>query len=128
MVAAVEELRAGTFVGERIGGVHIDFWQSWMDLGDRLPDVVRGLDRPMFALSGDYDWNVPPAETEAWQALFDEIGTTPAHESSILPCVTHALNCLSQADWTNITPADIGAEVDTELVDELIDFLDIQAR
>ena len=39
------------------------------------------------------------------------------------PCVTHALNCVSESDPTAITPADIGPNVAPEVIDALVAFL-----
>ena len=35
----------------------------------------------------------------------------------MVPCVTHALNCVSEPDWQSIGVDDIGTEVAPELVD-----------
>jgi len=123
-VADLQLLREGTFPGTTILGTSVEFWRSWMDLGDEAPDVARALDKPLLALSGDYDWNVPPTETQSWEQAFADVEADPGHEAVVLPCVSHALNCIDQPDWTQITPADLGRHVDASVTDELIRFLD----
>ena len=40
-----------------------------------------------------------------------------------MPCVTHALNCVSEPDWTQIGVDDIGTQVDEAFLDEITGFL-----
>lgn len=42
--------------------------KSWIELDDRATALVQHLDRPVLALGGEYDWNVPPEDVRAWQA------------------------------------------------------------
>ena len=119
-VADLEQLRAGTFVGAHIGGLPLAYWNSWLRLADEAPALASALDRPLLVLSGDYDWNVPPAETEAWASHF---GDGSIHEAQVIGCVTHALNCVSQPDWTKIRPGDVGAHVDPRVIDAVVTFL-----
>lgn len=123
LVSQLAALRAGTFAGLEIDGYPTESWREWMRLGDEAPGLARALDRPILALSGDYDWNVPPIETERWGELFAE-RSPPLQETKLLPCITHALNCVSQPDWTQIRPADIGRHIDAAVLDAVIDFLD----
>jgi len=116
----LEELRAGTFAGTRIAGMALAYWRSWQRLSDEAPGLATALDRPLLVLSGDYDWNVPPDETEAWAAHF---GDDSIHRARVLGCVTHALNCISQPDWKKIRPGDIGAHVDPQVIDAVVGFL-----
>ena len=114
-VADLEALRAGTFEDEQIGGVPTAFWEDWFRITDATPIVAESVSQPMLALSGDYDWNVPPSETEAWAAQFEG----SQHEATVLPCITHALNCVTQPEWTQIVPKNLGTEVDAAVVDSL---------
>ena len=51
-----------------------------------------------------------------------EIGAS--HDVEILPCVTHALNCLMESDPTKFDPStDIGRKVDSQVTDSLIEFV-----
>ena len=94
-----------------------------MDLGDAREADFTGLSSPVLALSGDYDWNVPPSETEGFAALFEGLASDPGHAVEILPCVTHALNCITQPDWTMIGTGDIGRVIHPALVQAVVDFL-----
>lgn len=122
-VEQLAALRAGTFTGTAIGGTEVAFWESWLRLGDEAPGLARALDRPLLALSGDYDWNVPPLETELWARLFAE-REPPLSRTQVLRCVTHALNCISEPDWTKIGLGDIGRHVDSAVLEAMIQFLD----
>ncbi len=104
LVESVEALRAGNFAGSSIGGASVAFWQDWLSLGDQRPALVAAEERPMFAINGDYDWNVPH---DPELLLWEEAGV----ETLLLSCVTHALNCV-EAD-------EIGDRVEPELLDAL---------
>ena len=85
------------------------FWQEWLDMGEAARQAGAQSVTPLAAVSGDYDWNVPVNQTEQWHAL--GLG------GEVVPCVTHALNCVSEPDWQSIGVDDIGTEVAPELVD-----------
>ncbi|MEE2830609.1 MAG: alpha/beta fold hydrolase [Myxococcota bacterium] len=104
MVEALEELRAGNFLGTIIGGMPTEFWEDWFAIGDARPGLVEEETRPMLAINGDYDWNIPH---DPELLLWEEAGA----EAVLLPCVTHALNC--------VTETEIGDQVDAALLEEL---------
>jgi dienelactone hydrolase len=123
-VAALNELRAGTYRGTRIGGALATYWKSWMTLGDEAPGLAAATPKPILVLSGDYDWNVPRNETEEWQAAFEAAPATSAqHETLVLPCVTHAMNCVRQPVPELIKPVDIGCSVDPRVIEHVVSFL-----
>ncbi len=122
LVEDVESLRAGSYSGT-MPAWEQQFWLDWMSDGDTLPDAATGLDRPLLAVSGEYDWNVPPVETEAWADLFAAEGTGVDHRTAIYPCVTHALNCVNESDWLQVQNDDIGLEIAPDLLAGLDDFL-----
>jgi len=113
MVDKADALRQGTHDGSAFGGASAAFWQSWMDAGDAAPGIADELAVPLVAVSGDYDWNVPPSELGAWEQAFQ--GDAGLRDTTLLPCVTHALNCVSEPDWQQITADDIGREVVPEV-------------
>lgn len=122
LVRRLAQIRAGDAEGHGPGGASLAYWHDTFALEDAAPATARALDRPLLAISGDYDWNVPPAETKLWEESFE--GTR--HRAVVLPCVTHALNCVSQPDYRKITPADFGRHVDPRLIAEVASFLDAQ--
>ncbi len=109
------ELRAGTWGGGPIFGASALFWESWMALDDERPVLAATHANDLAAINGDYDWNVPPSELAGWRSA--------GVETVELPCVTHALNCVRQPDWTIITAADIGDAVDEDLLAALVELL-----
>ena len=105
------------------GGENAAFLKSWIEMDERGNELVAGLDRPVLALAGDYDWNVPPEELEAWKASFAGAQNNPGHQSALLPCITHALNCINERDPAKLTPQALGREVDETVHQHIADFL-----
>jgi pimeloyl-ACP methyl ester carboxylesterase len=122
-VLELRQLREGTFAGSTIMGDSPGSWQSWMALGDRARTLVNQLDRPLLALSGDYDWNVPPSETDAWRDAFAAVSNDPGHEAVVLPCVSHALNCIGEPDLSLLDEDDFGRHIEPAVVAEIVRFL-----
>lgn len=110
-------IREGTFEGESTGGASVAFWESWMSLGDLAPDRAAALEVPAFALSGDYDWNVPPEQLQAWSEHFQ--ASTAPRGSALVDCVAHPLNCLSEPDYRALGPDSIGESVHVEVIDTI---------
>lgn len=116
MVEDLEALRGGTFQGISIGGSPTAFWQSWMDIGDARPGLVAAETRPLRALFGDYDWNVPP-DPEA--GLWSDAGVPGV----TLDCISHAMNCITNDDWQTLAPGDIGRDVSPDVIDAIVGWL-----
>jgi dienelactone hydrolase len=114
-------LRAGDFKGSEIGGLGVDYWVSLLAQSDSVPPTALAIPQPLLFLGGDYDWNVPPLELDLWrQALAKRAGTT---RFALIPCVTHALNCVSQPDYHLITDQDIGRELDGDVIEMVSQFV-----
>ncbi len=126
-VGALGDLREEQHDGSPILGAPSAYWEGLFHVGDERPALVGRLDRPLLAIGGDYDWNVPPREIEAWRDAFAEVPNDPGHAATVVPCVTHALNCITQPDYRLITPSDIGRTVDESLMHEVLAFLSRQA-
>ena len=107
MVEALEALRAGSFVGNYIGGLPVAFWEDAFAIGDARPGLIAQESRPMLAINGDTDTNIPhDPELVLWgQAGVDTL---------LFPCVTHALNCVG---------TEIGSEVEPALLSALSEWL-----
>jgi dienelactone hydrolase len=124
-IAELDALRAGTFSGSNILGTSTAYWKSWLQMTDDAPTLAAWTKRPLLVMSGDYDRNVPPSELSAWQLLFTATDdASVAHTTALLPCVTHALNCIDQPDITKIRVSDIGCSVDEQVTQKIADFLD----
>ena len=119
IVEGLAEIRSGS--DEPVAGVSAAFWRSWFDLHESSLSAASRMTQPLLVLNGEYDWNIPPAEAQAWADYLDGVGAD--FEMLTFPCVTHALNCVSESDPTAITPMDIGATVAPEVVDALVAFL-----
>ena len=118
MVEELAELRAGTFTGASIGGASVAHWQAWLDLDDARPADLAALDRPILAVNGGMDWNVPEdPELLGWEAALDANGAAGDGNAALsLPCLTHAFNCVEGQV--------VGESVDSSLLDGLRDWLD----
>lgn len=116
-------LRAGTFEGTENDGLPLSYWRSLLHLGEEAPVLALALDRPLLLLFGDYDWNVQPEEAERWAA---HLGEGTPHQVRVLPCVTHALNCISNPDWRTVRPDQIGRHVDPAVIEAIVAFLHAQ--
>lgn len=120
---ALRQVEQGTHLGAPILGQPPGVWASWIDIAKKAPELARQLNRPLLVLGGSYDYNVAPSEIESW-AHYLEGSKKASHRVRLLPCVTHALNCISQPDPTRITSDDIGRSLSPALVQEVLAFLD----
>jgi dienelactone hydrolase len=123
-VANLTALRAGGFKGDAIQGTGVAYWQSWLDFDDATPAMAMTTPQPILFLSGDYDFNVPPSELMAWRQEIQNADASDHHETVLLPCVTHAMNCITEPDPLKVTPADVGCSVSSDVVHTVMDFLD----
>jgi dienelactone hydrolase len=123
-VNALQQLREGTYQGVKIGSAPTVYWKSWMKLGDEAPALAAATPKPIYVLSGSYDWNVPPNETEEWKRVFEAAAeTSAAHTTEVVPCVTHAMNCIRQPTPELIKPMDIDCGVDERVIAKVVAFL-----
>lgn len=121
-VAALHALRQGSYKGATIAHVPVVYWRSWLKAGDEAPALAAATPKPLLALSGDYDWNVPPEETQAWQQTF-ALEPKPGHETEVLSCVTHAMSCVRQPNPAQIRRDDIDCVIDQRVIERVVKFL-----
>ena len=119
LVDGLADIRSGS--DEAVAGVSAEFWRSWFDLHERSLSAAFRITQPLLIINGEYDWNIPPTEAQAWADYLTGVGAD--FEMLTFPCVTHALNCVSEPDPTAITPKDIGSTVAPEVIDALVGFL-----
>lgn len=119
----VKELRTREPSMNLVMGASELFWKSWIDFSDGVPGLVSKLDCPLFFLGGEYDWNVPISELEAWEAHLEEHPGPSVRDFVSLPCLTHALNCVSESDFMRIRPEHIGKHVSSDFVSQLGSFV-----
>jgi pimeloyl-ACP methyl ester carboxylesterase len=122
-LAALAMMRAGDYDGGSVGGAFPPFWLSLMALGDANPVTSALVERPILAIGGSYDWNVPPSELALWQQNFTSSSNPDDRAVVTLDCMTHALNCVAQPDYRLITSADIGQTLHPDLVPSIVSFL-----
>jgi alpha-beta hydrolase superfamily lysophospholipase len=122
---ALGQIERGTHLGDPILGQPPSMWASWIALAGTAPALARELQRPLLVLGGSYDYNVVPSEIEGWARWLDASPRAP-HRVRVLPCVTHALNCITQPDPRLITAKDIGRDLAPELIEEIARFLGAQ--
>jgi dienelactone hydrolase len=123
-VNALQQLREGTYQEPRIGSAPTVYWKSWMKVGDEAPALAAATPKPIYVLSGSYDWNVPPNEAGEWKRVFEAaVETSAAHTTEVLPCVTHAMNCIRQPKPELIKLGDIDCDVDPRVIEKVVGFL-----
>jgi pimeloyl-ACP methyl ester carboxylesterase len=119
MADAVDAIRQGS--DEPAAATSAAFWRSWFDIYGRGQAAAGVIDQPMLVLNGELDWNVDVSEAEAWREFLHDAGAN--HEIMTLPCITHALNCVTESNPAAITGDDLGTEVAPEVIAALVDFL-----
>lgn len=119
VVDGLIRLRSGG--DEPVGGASAAFWNSWFGIHRASLDAAEDVAQPILVLQGEFDWNVPADEAESWRLHLDDAGATGTVR--ILPCVTHALNCIDTADPRSATPDDLGRHVAPEVIEALRQFL-----
>lgn len=115
----VATLAAGGETPEVVGGAPVAYWRSWAAAARRAPELAGDLEVPVLALGGGQDWNAPADEVVGWRRY---LGADD--EVRILDGITHALTRLEPRDPGDITPADVGDEVDPQVVAVLAEWLE----
>lgn len=115
----LDRLQDGKPTPARILGQPLPLWRSWIHASQEARALSRTLRRPLLVVGGEYDYNVSKDQLELWQKW---LAGSP-HRVALLPCMTHALNCISQSDPHLIESRDIGHRIDRELVEQLGGFL-----
>jgi len=123
MVRDVTALHEGTYTGDTMGEEMQAFWREWLQLTDELPEIARRVRQPMLAISGDYDFNVPPQDTQAWADLFASVTPNPGHRAVVQEGMTHALNLVHRRPWLEVETGDVETKVSGALIDEMLKFL-----
>ena len=131
-VAAVLELAAeiidaadGDYGGERLSAEEQAFWLDWLQIGEDAIAAASSLQRPIRAVSGSWDIQVPPEELEAWADLLGANDPDPGHQTELHDCATHQLNCVRGESLLTLSADDVDSEVLPELIEGLIAFLNV---
>jgi dienelactone hydrolase len=106
---------------EPVAGTTAGFWRSWFEVHERAQAAAVAIGQPILVLHGELDWNVEVGEARAWGELLADAGAD--HQVVILPCITHALNCVTESDPTAMNPDDLGSGVAPDVIDALAAFL-----
>jgi len=115
----LDELKHGKPTPTWILGQPLPLWRSWIHASQEARRLARTLRRPLLVVGGDYDYNVSLDQLRSWEHWLEG----SPHRVAVLPCMTHALNCISEADPRLIESRDIGHHIDRGLIDELGVFL-----
>jgi dienelactone hydrolase len=89
-----------------------------MDLADAMPALVDRL-TALLVLSGGADSNTPPGETALWKRKLESVRPDPGHQTAVLPCVTHAFNCITRLNGRTV----ITRHLSPEAIDQVVRFL-----
>ncbi len=120
----LETLEEGMFMGSKILGQPIAFWEKSLEIRNRLPDIIEGLTQPLLSLSGTLDRNVPPRFARRWKPLFQEGTPRLEHRLVIQDCISHAMNCITDPDLPYVEPESIGRHVHAKVETRLLEYLD----
>jgi len=80
-----------------------------------LLEAARDRSAALLIIGGGYDWNVPPVEVSSWEQHLQ--GSAGGFGTAVVGCVTHAMNCVLEPDWREITAGDIGRGVDPAVIE-----------
>jgi dienelactone hydrolase len=116
-------LENGTYLGGLILGQPPGLWVSWLEIAKKAPFIARELDQPLFVVGGGYDYNVASSEIDTW-ASWLATAKHAQHRVKVFPCVTHAMNCITEPDPSRVRDADIGRDIDAQLLNEIVMFLE----
>jgi len=128
MARDVAALREDSYTGDAMSDDLQSFWTEWLALGRGLPEIARRVRQPMLAISGDYDFNVAPEDTQSWGALFAEVTPNPGHRAVVQPGLTHGLNLVHRRPWFDVEVGDVETAVSRALIDEVLDFLSVACK
>lgn len=120
LASAVKALRSKAAVGRLIKGTSDHYWKSWLEMSDAAVQSLKDSPIPKMVLAGTYDWNVQPREFDTWKTALEGEGNA---KFALIPCVTHALNCVTNNDVNSLAVSDFGRSVDRRIVDSIISFV-----
>lgn len=103
-----------------VGGAPAGFWRSWMELTEAKQRLVVQVAVPMLVIGGANDFNVPTSELDRWINAFS--GTR--HQTVLIDCLTHALNCVRDVPPTAPQPVDLDTAVDQRVIEAIAGFID----
>ena len=100
------------------------FYTSLYQLQDVAIAAAAHVQQPLLIVGGENDWNVPASEAQAWDEYLSTTTTTVNYEVIVLPCITHALNCMSETDPAKFdAERHVGRQVDSFVTQALYDFV-----
>jgi hypothetical protein len=96
-------------------GKHDAFWVDAIQAGLRDASPYQwSREKPLLLVYGEADWTVEPRHLES---LNKSITRSKANATAItLPCITHALNCITEQEPSRIEAQHIGRHVDPTLI------------
>jgi hypothetical protein len=80
-----------------------------------VPPYRWSRDKALLLLYGGADWTLGSVDVQGWNQSITKAQVNGLAVS--LPCVTHALNCITEEDPARITPEHIGQHVDPAVLD-----------
>lgn len=103
------------------GGLSAAFFQSWFDVAPRAVEAAAEIDQPLLLINGLLDTNIFPSEAKAWDTYLEQIGAK--YQLELLPCITHALNCVNATSLFNVPDEQIGRHVDSRVTTSISNFV-----
>lgn len=119
-LAKIDQIEAGQELEGMVLGAPAGFMKTQVQAAKDALVIARSIDRPILALRGTYDWNIPEADFAEWKRALESSAHAAKHKVRELPGLTHALNRISQPDPAKITPSDIEAKVHPSVADAIV--------
>lgn len=119
-IAKVEELEQGKELSGMVLGAPAGFMKTQVQAAKEALLLAKSIDRPIIALRGSYDWNIPEADFAEWKLALESSAHAAKHKVLDLPGLTHALNRIGQADPAKIQPSDIEPKVHPSVAEAIV--------
>lgn len=123
----IRDLEAGKEVTTPILGAPAAFMKSQILAARQSLELAATMDRPIWALRGTYDWNIPPSDFDQWRKALSESAHASKHKVIDLPDVSHALNKIHQKDPTKLRGKDIESSVHPSVASAIVELINTSA-
>lgn len=122
-IAKVELLEKGEKVEGMVLGAPAGFMKTQVQAAKDALQIAKTIARPLIAIRGTYDWNIPEADFQEWKDALSSSPNAAKHKVVELPQLTHALNRIGQADPTKVKPSDIEPQVHPSVSNAIVQSL-----
>lgn len=123
-VDKLKALEAGQDIKDKILGAAPEFSRSQIQAAKDALSLAKSIERPLLALRGTYDWNIPSADFAEWKKALQSSAHAAKHRVQELPELTHALNRVKEPDPQKLQASDIEHKVHPSVAEAIAAFLE----